>query len=190
MKSKTNTGGAGFTLIEILVGISIIITASTIVIAILVSSFRTSSKTTASDIVRQNGNNAITQLSKMIQFANEFGGVRVGPDPAQFIQSCTTLTQQSTDYYYVKIHIGNEDKIISCDDTSGILIDGKPLFDQKRVSLVSDSCKFTCSQKNSQETPVIGISFSLTSGAVGSSSTLAEKNTVINFKTSVKMRNQ
>lgn len=184
MKSKKNI--LGFTLIEILVGISIIITASTIVIAILVSSFRTSSKTTASDIVRQNGNNAITQLSKMIQFSDGFRGVSV--DSTEYIESCVASGSQP--YYYLKILIGNEEKIISCNNSKGILINGEYLFDQKRVSLVSGSCKFSCSQKNLKETPVIGIDFSLMSSLSDSSSTLPEKNTVINFKTSVKMRNQ
>lgn len=186
MKSSKNI--LGFTLVEILVGISIIITASTIVIAILVSSFRTSSKTTSGDIVRQNGNNAITLLSKKIQFADGFGGVSLVLDPTKYITSCVALGSQS--YNYLKILTGNEEKIISCDDTKGILIDDKPLFDQKRVSLVPGSCKFTCSQKDLKNTPVIGINFSLKSGMSSASNALPEKNTTIDFKTSIKMRNQ
>ena len=185
---KSNKKHTGFTLVEILIGISIIITASTIVIAILVSSFRTSSKTTAGDIVRQNGNNAIIQLSKTIQFADGFRGVSVVPDPTKYITSCVASGSQP--YYYLKILIGNEEKTISCDDTSGILMDDNPLFDQNRVSLVPDSCKFTCSQKNSNETPVIGINFSLNSGTSDSSSTLPEKKTTIHFKTRIKMSNK
>lgn len=173
MRLKKNKGGAGFTLVEILVGISIIITTSIIVVAILVSTFRTSSKTTSGDTVRQNGNYAITQFSKMIQFADS-----LGPD-----QACplTSASDQS-----LIIMSSGVSRTLSCTNLS---LDNQPLIDTNKVRIVT--CSFTCTRSSAVDTPVIGINFSLKSqGTSLVTSNLPERNTVINFKTSIKMKNQ
>lgn len=78
---------AGFTLIELLVVMFVILTVGAVVSAILVSSLRGTSKTNTIDIVRRNGNSAISQMGKMIQYAQNFDGVST--DGVNYTADCS-----------------------------------------------------------------------------------------------------
>ncbi len=171
---NTNTGGAGFTLIEILVASAIIITATTVVVAILTASFRSITKATISEEVRQNGNSAVTRMSRILQFADSFAGASV--DGSNYDPNCTSPGV----YKYIRVVSGGATRTLSCVDLS---IGSSPLIDPNKVSI--DSCNFTCSQDNGTVPPVIGISFNLSQ----KTSSASEKKASISFTTSVRMRN-
>lgn len=179
----------GFSLIEILVATSIIITTTTIVVAILASSFRTSSKTTSLDIVRQNGNGAISQVGRMIQFAESFEGVSEQEIPSSFVKSCPVPGSPDIRFNFLKIVSGGTEKMLSCSD-EGFTIDGESLFDSNRVTVVTGTCSLTCTQDSPDVSPVIGLGFDLTFGTDPNPTSLTEKRAEIHFSTSVKMRNK
>lgn len=175
----------GFSLIELLVGIAIIITATTIVLSIIVSSFRISSKTTSNSVIRQNGSYAMSQMSRMLQFADSFegaGDVDAATPDVQYQPLCSDSGDQ---YNYLKIKYKGLQKVLSCTN-SGIAIDGNSIIDSTgKISVVPDSCSFICSQTPGSG-PVIRIDFSLKYGSETSS---PEKSANTDFSTTVKMRN-
>jgi type II secretory pathway pseudopilin PulG len=174
---------SGFSLIELLVASSIIITATTVVLAIITTSFRSSNKISSSQLVRQNGNYAINQMTKIIQFADSFEGASLTGEEGTF-GACVPDTQ----YASIGIKYQKEDKVLICSDNNiQILTPGTgesfSLFDS---SVVTGSCSFTCTQDNLSTGPVVGINFSLSLPNEGKS---AEKSASGEFSTSVKMRN-
>jgi type II secretory pathway pseudopilin PulG len=166
----------GFSLIEIMVGITIVIAASTIVLSIIISSFRISSKTTSTSVIRQNGNYALSQATRKLQFADSFisatcGGIPVTSCPASGV-ACTRV-----DFMYNSLPssvacLGNDFRI-----------GGSTSMDTSKIT--GTSCSLICSQ-SSGEAPVIGINFGL---AIGNAATAVERKSAIDFSTSVKMRN-
>lgn len=168
---------SGFTLIELLVATAIFITATTIVVAILTSSFRGINKANISEDVRQNGNSAISRISRLIQFAEGFQESSM--DGVIYTSACV----QGVTYQAIRIKSGGQIKTFSCQNLS---VDAIPLIDTAKVKVVAGSCKFTCSQDRTNVSPVIGISFSLSEAAAS----VPEKSASISFSTTVKMRNQ
>lgn len=176
MKKQPNT--PGFSLIEILISIAIIITATTVVVAMLSSSFRGISKSNVSEEVRQNGNRAISQMSRTIQFAESFLGASV--DGVAY-KSC--VGGAGTNYQFIKIRSGGGDVILSCNN---LTIDGTSLIDTTRVKVVGGSCSFKCTRGSDIDSPIIGITFQLSQ----KSATVPEKSQTIPFSTTVKVRNR
>lgn len=166
----------GFSLIEVLVGIAIIITATTVVLSLIISTFRISNKTTTESVIRQNGNYSINQVTRMIQFADGFLGRRTS---GGFNVLCNTVTESVTE-----LHIKYQDSniIIACGST-GVTIAGESSIDTKKVDVVS--CNLTCTQ-NAADPPLIGIEFQLDSAG---GNNVAERNSSQTFSTTVQMRN-
>ena len=178
VKMKKQSKRAGFTLIEILVSISIVITTTTIIVAILTSSFRGISKSNISEDVRQNGNNAISRMSRLIQYAQGFRGAST--DDADYEPSC--LLGEGKNYQYIKVLSAGQEVKLSCNNLS---VGTSPLIDITKVRVVAGTCSFTCTQA-SDASPIIGISFDLSEA----SASVPEKSKTIHFSTTVKMRNQ
>ena len=170
---------SGFSLIEILVSIAIIITETTVIVAILSSSFRGISKSNAREEVRQNGNHAIGRMSKLIQFAEGFIGA--SEDYIAYDSSCTL--SRGKWYKVIRIRSNGEVVGLRCDNLS---IRGSPLIDTSKVKVEPGSCRFTCFQDEETTPPIIGISFELSEAA----DSVFEKKTKIYFSTTVKMRNR
>src|SRR6266540_3152776 len=110
MKNIKNS--QGYTLIELLAVMTIIVVVGVIVAGILVSSLRGGSKSNVLDNVRENGNFAITQISKMITYSQSFNGVST--DGSFYTTNCApavstspspspTPTATPTAYKYLKI---------------------------------------------------------------------------------------
>lgn len=180
----------GYTLIELLVVMTVLITVGLIVVAILVSSLRGTSKATSIENVRNNGNYAILQISRMIEFAQGFKGV--SPDGTNpYTITCPQASPTPT-YNYIKItSFDNGETIFACDfSKSPAVISSRsaslvnPLINTNDVTLTS--CYFTCSRTNMSQPPIIGINFTLTQQ---SSSSFFEKQASIPFSTSVVIRN-
>src|SRR3989344_583306 len=78
----------GFTLIELLVVILVIFSVGILIASILVSALRGSNKTNTIDLVRRNGNSAITQMSRTIRYAQSFDGVSIDGTADSYTTSC------------------------------------------------------------------------------------------------------
>lgn len=107
-----NRLSCGFTLIEILVAASIMITATTVVVAVLSSSFRGIAKSNINEDIRQNGTSAIQRMSRTIQFAESFKGVSNDISDASFDTTCAVPTQT---YKYLRIKASGLQKTLTCD---------------------------------------------------------------------------
>lgn len=173
----------GFTLIELLAVMIIMITVGIIVAAILVSALRGSSKTNTIDTVRKNGNYAILQISKMLEFAQSFGGVY----DSQTSTYKTDCSNPATQYSSIKIvSFDNQQTIFSCNMSSSpatIASNSSSLIDTSEVLLTQ--CYFTCA-RNITVPPTIGINFTLSQKLANAP---FEKSQTIGFQTSVILRN-
>lgn len=162
----------GFTILEILVVMSIVSVAGVIVAGILVSTLRGSSKVNTVSNVKQNGNYAIAQMSRIIRSASTINILPCG-NPSTAVQSIT-VTQ-----------IDTSQTIFDCSGST-ITSNGTSLLDTSNVKLVSSSCQLICSQQSSGDTPVVQIKFSLMQK---NSSSQPDQSSTIPFQTSVILRN-
>lgn len=189
---KINKNNLGFTLIEVLVAASIVIAASTIVVGIITTTFRTSNKTTSQEEVRKNGNYAVSQITKLIQFGDTFEGV--SKDGYVFVTDCSVL-EPDEPFKYLQIKSEGETKIVACYDgaldnysNEGLYLEYESLIDINSVIIDEGFCTLTCSMSTSSSSPVIGLDFTLIL-ADEVKSNIPEGNVSIDFSTSVKMRN-
>lgn len=182
----------GFTLVELLAVSAVMVVVSVIVTATITSSLRGTTKTNTINDVRQNGNYAIAQVSKMIEYAKSFDGVSNDYN-GSFDSNCTNLTPSLTptptpsQYSYIKITgFDNGQTIFGCsqNNVSTIASNSAPLIDTNLVSV--DLCSFTCERARITDSPIIGINFSLSKKTTSS---LFENKASVSFTTSVKMRN-
>lgn len=171
----------GYTLIELLAVMIIMITVGFIVAAILVSALRGGSKTNTIDTVRKNGNYAIAQISKMLEFAQGFGGMY----DSQTATYKTDCPNSATQYSSIKIiSFDNLQTIFSCSSNpASISSNSASLINTNEVSI--SNCYFTCS-RNITVPPTIGINFRLSQKLVNAP---FEKAQTIDFQTSVILRN-
>ena len=95
-KNKQN----GYTLVELLAVIFVLVAVGTIISSILTSVLRSSNKSANTENVRRNGNYAISQMSKMIIYAQRLEGVSV--DGIQYYTDCVSQPA-STRYNYLQI---------------------------------------------------------------------------------------
>lgn len=187
----------GFTLIELLVVMLILGFIGSIAVGIVASALRGANKSAVITNIRQNGNYAISQMTKMIAYAQEFEGVCKGTDdctnPLNFSTSCSNPAQV---YKYLKIkNSDGGETIFSCNLAADSpantiasvsanlnLSSGTPLTDTTDMKITT--CNFYCASFSTTVSPTINITFTLTSNG-----TLAENISQISFETSVKPRN-
>lgn len=173
-RGKNPKHSAGFTLVELLVSSAIFITTSTIIVTVLFIAFRVNQRTEITLSVKNNGNNALSQMVNSIKYAKRLD------NPV----SCTTspVVQQIT----FTSAFDNGQTTLSCGTgaASSIASNGASLINTNAVTV--QSCTFTCRQTSINDAPTITIQFSLTSKTyVGTS----ESQTVLPFQTAVTMRN-
>lgn len=187
----------GFTLIELLIAMAVTVSVGAIAVGIITSILRGSNKTNAVNNVRQNGNFAISQMSKMIIYAKSMNSnCQVLPPPP-------ALTP--TPIHFKSIQITSFDRgmtTFSCNDSGdtppntiasssasgGVvsLIDADSTTGSVALSLpIPNDCYFTCTQEGISSSPTIGIYFTLSQKG----SALVEKQASIPFQTSIKVRN-
>lgn len=187
----------GFTLIEFLTVTVVIASIGLVIVGILTSALRGTNKTNVVNTVRQNGNQAIIQMTRTIEYAKSFDGVSV--DGSTYTVNCVqatvltpTPTPTPTLYKYLKITAFDGGKIIySCmsmptPTPSYIASNSASLIDINSVKLVTDGCWFTCMQERVTSNPIIGIKFQLMQSGT---STFVENTASIPFETSITFRN-
>lgn len=180
----------GFTLIELLAVIIVLIVISSIIVGVFMTTLRSVNKSNSLSAIRENGNYAITQISKMIRYSSKFDGV--SQDGITYINNCTSGVIQNTKYAYLKVtDYDNYSTTFTCStglggniaSTSGSLSDN--LLDSSIINSV-DVCSFSCYQANPNDLPVI--TFNLTISQKGSIG-IIERNTTVPFQTSIIFRN-
>ncbi len=192
----------GYTLVELLTVIVIMVVVGMIVTGIIVSSLRGSNKSTVLNNVRENGNYAIIQISKMLTFAQAFNGVSTdgvtyttvcvpAPTPLPSGSPSPLPTPTPQQFYYVKItSFDGGQTVFSCSGNPyTIASNSSSLIDTSTVSVDPTKCYFTCTGHTLTEPPTIGINFTLSQISSSSSTFISEKNATIPFSTSVTIRN-
>lgn len=183
---------AGFTLIELLAVMIILVVVGTIITSILVSTLRSGDKSTTTNDIRQNGNYAMAQMSKMITFAKSFDGINDGitwhtdcvapPAPTPALPS---------QYYSVRISsFDGGQTTFSCSGSPDFKLasNAADMVPSNKI-IASPRCYFTCSQDNLSAPPTIGINLTLEKKPQPGFTLLPEAQTVINFQTSLTLRN-
>lgn len=167
----------GFTLVEMLAVIIVFIIIGSIMLSILVTTFRTSQKTDTLSQVRENGNYVITQMAKSIRDATGL----VAPFPCVTPATVSAMTILTPDHDQITYDC----TIPPSPTPATIASNSASILDTSSVAL--NTCSFTCMQDSASELPIIQINFSLKQQ---STSTFAEKIVApVSFQTSVVMRN-
>jgi type II secretory pathway pseudopilin PulG len=185
---------AGYTLIELLAVMIILMAVGTIITSILVITLRSGNKSTTTNDIRQNGNYAMAQMSKMIAYAYSFDGLSADGHQQTWYDNCvipyvgsnTPTPSLPSKYYSVKITSPDQfQTIFNCDITNNVLSSNSAAL----VNSDTDAtCWFTCSQSSLTSAPTIGIDLTLKKRTTGLPF-LPEAQTAIHFQTSVTVRN-
>ena len=168
----------GYTIIELLAVVSILVILTGIISGILYSTLRGSSKTKITSEVTQNGNYVISVLTNMISSSTsvtKMGGVEIRDCTASPSGVSMSLRNIDGDEYTIFCSQNN----ISSGSAS--------LINTNQVQVRANSCKFYCSQKATDPyaIPIIGIEFVIEDKTVG----FFENKSSSLFKSSVSMRN-
>lgn len=202
---------SGHTLVELLVAMGIIAGVGGIMLSVFFLSLRGSTKTDTLTVVRQNGNNAIAQIGRLIRNARRLDGVSED-GLTNYKISCVVPTPVSgptpTPIHYLSVKVTSQDpgqSTFICNFAPG---GGEPIniasassslpppvvtpppalfLDTSVVTITPGSCYFTCFQEIITQNPVIGIHFGLSAKNTGS---FPEKTVILPFETSVTVRNR
>lgn len=166
----------GFTLVEMLTVITLFVVIGTITMSILLTSFRTSSKTDIVTAIQNNGNYALTQMAKTLR--NARGLVTPFPCTGGVTTSAITVLTPDDQQVTYSCNYGSPASIAS---------NGASLLDTSIVALVS--CTFSCSQQSSSDLPTILINFSLQQQSTSSFAERIASASAVPFQTSVVLRN-
>ncbi len=192
----------GFTLVELLASVIVLVAVGSVIAGIITSSLRGSNKTNTIENIRQNGNYALNQISKDIEYALPFDGKNTGlsiDNGTTYATSCPfsalspTPTPAATAYNVITVESASNkvtkyncygstplDSVLKANGTS--LIDTTPATS---ISLIS--CSFTCIQTQATDIPIIKINFAI--GPKILNGLVENSSPPVTFETSVTIRN-
>lgn len=164
---------SGFTLVELLVSMFLILSITSVVMTIFVAGLRGTSRSTVEVEVSQNGDFALAQISRMIRNAKSFDGLSVD-GTTDFVTSCYAGGSNEGVQEFNAVRVTAFDggvSTIACPMDSETAITSKsatlatsvPLTDPAAVTVSPDACYFTCQQDSPTEPPLIGVLFTITS---------------------------
>lgn len=190
LKLKIENSQSGYTLVELLAVIFILVSVGGVITSILVIALRGSNRATTVNDVRQSGNYIIGQMSKMISYSSRFEGVSI--DGVNYVNDCSVVVPPAptpspapVSYNYIKItNFDGGTTVFSCTGNS-IASNGADLINTSVLSV--SSCSIYCSQDSISGSPVINIKFTLSKGVT--SGLFSENQTTIPFDTSITLRN-
>lgn len=146
----------GFTLIEVITSIFVIVVVGGIIGAIFISSIKGTTKATTLDIARQNGAFALSQIEKTLRNAQAFSisssCLSAVPTPAASI-TVTGVDGSST--------------VFNCQNST-LTSNGNSLIDATNLKVLDFSsstpanCSFSCFQFSSADYPTITTQFTIT----------------------------
>ncbi len=197
----------GYTLVELLAAMILLITVGSIMAGIIVVSLRGSNRSTNVNDIRQEGNYALSQMTKMITYAQSFDGISDGSTDIDtgdlvYTKDCT-VNPTTHQYKFLKISTFDQGKTTFVCSTGAegdfiasygaslktwplIVGDNTPsvqYFNEDKYTVTA--CYFTCIQENSSVTPTVGISFSVQKP----DTTIVENKVSLDFDTTVGFRN-
>lgn len=178
MKIEFLKNNKGYTIVELLAVVSILVILSGIITGILYSTLRGSSKTKITTEVVQNGDYALSLITSMIidsENVTQIGGVDIADCTAS--PSGTSITFQRLD---------GSTTSLSCSGNS-LSSGSATLINDQQVQVKSGSCAFYCDQKSDDPyaVPIVGVEFTLEDKSSG----LFESKSQSSFKTAVSLRN-
>lgn len=180
IKKFSNNGG--YTIIELLTVVGILVIISALVTGILYSTLRGSSKTKIATSVAQNGSYALSVISDAIVSSYAVTAINGNPiTDCTASPSGTMITLKKSDGSSISFSCANNtiaSGSASLIDTSQVKIDTTNIA----------NCYFYCSQpsNDSYSIPIVGFGFTITDK---STSTLFENKSSAVFNTSVSLRN-
>lgn len=195
-KFQISNSQRGFTLVELLASVIVLVAVGSIIAGIITSSLRGTNKTNTIENIRQNGNYTLNQISKNIEYAQVFSGLSKTGDETEDPYNANCFYPPSTPtpaVKYVKVTPLNGDPIIyNCDENTLTIatLDGTtptptPLIDEDAFSLTG--CSISCTQAKTTDIPIIKIKFNL--GPKGSNGFIENSSQPVLFETSVTARN-
>lgn len=180
----------GFTIVEILAVMIVFIVIGSIAAAVFFTSLRTVNKSNSLASLRENGNYALSQVVKMIRYAQKFEGVSA--DGLTYIPECTASSGvQDVPVPYLKIRgFDNQPTVLQCSTgvNGNIASNSSSLLDPSVVKTVN-ACSFSCYQKNSGDHPTITVTLTISETSSASAPGIIERNTTLPLQTSVTFRN-
>lgn len=190
-KSTFSSYERGFTLVELLASIIVLVAVGSVISGIITSSLRGTNKTTTIENIRQNGNYTLSQVSKNIQYAQVFNGL--SNDGINYVTTCPfsvapTPAPVTTTFNFIKVTLVKNNPIVyNCTSSSPLTIteNGASLIDTNSVSLTE--CTLACIQSRPTDVPIIKVSFKL--GPKNPNGLPENSTPPILFETSVTMRN-
>jgi prepilin-type N-terminal cleavage/methylation domain-containing protein len=164
----------GFSLVEILATISLMAVMGSIIVGLIVFTIGGSKKSDTIEIVRKNGDIALSQMVKTIRYANNLSLPAACTPP---VSASSISVTSSLDYSQTTLSCPQA-AVTTITSNSASLIDTN--------AIIVNSCSFTCTQTTPNTPPTINIQFTLSSK---SSNSFIENNATIPFQSSVTMRN-
>jgi len=166
----------GFTLVELLAVIAITGVVGTLMFGILFTTLRGANKSESLGAIQQNGDAALSQMTRMVRFASELNdpaGCYTGPTPTPIVQTSITIR-----------NVDNGSSTFSCDLIAGTMAsNGASMLDTTSIAVTA--CSFTCLQNTPNDFPTIMISFTLNK----KNNTLVENKAPQTFTSNVTLRN-
>jgi prepilin-type N-terminal cleavage/methylation domain-containing protein len=176
-RSNKNQFQSGFTLVEMLAVLAITGVVGTLMFQTLSSTLRGANKSDSIATIQQNGNFALSQMSRMVRYAVQLESPTScysGPTPAPVVSSSITI-----------LNLDNHSTTFSCDTSSGSFASNSAnMLNTQAVAVTA--CSFSCYQANPYDSPTMTISFTLNKK---NANNLVENNSPVNFQTSITMRN-
>ncbi|MBI4089396.1 MAG: type II secretion system protein [Candidatus Levybacteria bacterium] len=180
----------GFTLVELLASVIVLIAVGSVVAGIVTSSLRGAKKTTVIEDIRQNGNYTLAQIAKNIEYAKDFNGF--SDDGTSYATNCPASFAPTptpvVNFNFIKVTPFDGNPIVyNCTSVSPFTItaNGVSLINTNSVAMIE--CAFACRQNASTDVPIVKVSFKL---KPKNTSGLVEYSTPpILFETSVTIRN-
>lgn len=177
---KSNKKNNGYTLVEALVVMIVLITVGGLIFSVLYTTLRGTVKTDTVNNLTQNGDYTMSLMTNLIRNAQNFGGVSNNgityqPGCVAPIVGSGTPTPSPASYKYIKLNnFDGGTTVFSCTGSS-IASNSAILIDTTNINLTA--CSFTCSQNSLFAPPTIGISFTMDSkngGNTGATQTFNE----------------
>ena len=180
--SNMNNRDKGYTLIELLAVAGLIMAISGLIGGILFSSLRGGAKSKSTNEVSQNGNQALSIITRAIAPATLVTAIDGLP-----ITDC--VTPHPSGQSISLLQADGATTTLACNSEVLTQNDGATttkLIDDTKVKVESGTCSFTCKQQDPLAVPIVEIEFTVTQKITSPS---VEDSARSNFRTSITLRN-
>lgn len=163
----------GFTLLELLLSLAIMVTVGAVGLSTIVVVFRGAKKSQQILLAKQNGNAALSQIVRGARYAKSLDNPN----------TCVPTTDITPPSFTVTSSFDGGQTTYACQNNT-ISSNSASLIDTTNFSITS--CSFTCSQSDIAKPPIIKMSFTI---QTKNQNGLFDTTATIPFETSVTLRN-